>query len=228
MAQTLILDDFSVGDVVVTNTITGGLGDPLPDVFGERRTILLRKAVEASATSVSVGSGVLSWNQTDVDDYATVIYGDWRRWDLSAYNAFRITLDSAPEASGELEVNYFQVGGWPNQSYTFVTSVPMPATGIAVIPFSSFMSSGNLPPVDFSQAQGVGLVFNGAQLASGTYVFDNFEAFVIPEPTSPVLFCAGVVTLVWRWRLKSQELREPGRVSSWRYATESPRHLLVE
>jgi hypothetical protein len=176
-AQMLVLDDFSAGDIRVTNsTPFHSPGQDIPGVFGGHRTLDMQKADESSASSIIVGSGVLTWNKTAPaagGDYSWVTYGTVGSvHDLSLYNAFRLTVVSAPDIRHN---SLWIVLGSTVVSYAYVD---LPASGIVYIPFSLFANSDI--PLDLTQVQDVQLGLNN-WLSPGTYVFDNFEALVIPE-----------------------------------------------
>jgi hypothetical protein len=210
----LVLDDFNSGDITVSNSVHSSWGNAVPGVFGGNRAILLEKADESSATYVAVGSGVLTWNETAAAptsvgaDYGVVLDG-WldTNVDLSSYNAFRITVVSAPQNAGQLEVVYWYRGS-PTHSYGVDAWATLPASGIVDIPFSSFLdswiSAGTFPPIDWTQAEGVGLTFRGNLLAQGTYVLDDFlavtQAVTVPAPGAIVLGCIGFGLSGWLGR----------------------------
>lgn len=188
-AQVLVMDDYTTGDVIVTNSHTSpaGVRQNLPGVFGGLRHFLFHKADESSAASISVGSGVLTFNKlapAGGEDYGWLTYGDvFSVQDLSAYNAFRLTVVSAPDIpfnnSLWIVLSYYNS---PTSSVSSFAYVDLPASGIVEIPFSEFASPGS-PSPDLTQVQDVQLGLNYL-LAPGTYVFDNFQA-VGPSTNHP-------------------------------------------
>ncbi len=192
-AQVQVLDDFSSGNITVSNS-TGSsfIHNSVPGVFGGTRDIFLNKADESSTTSIIVGSGALTWVGTAQGDEGFLNYGTpTTSVDLSAYNAFRITIDSAPQNPGKLEVDfsYLEHSG----AFGVYALATLPTSGTVDIPFSSFIVPPKFPPLDFTQAHSVGLSFRGSLLAQGTYVLDNFQVVVVPEPSSIALLAFGML-----------------------------------
>jgi hypothetical protein len=191
-AQSQVLDNFSSGNIIVDHSVTSTFGDPVPGVFGGNRAILLSKQNEASPTSIQVGSGVLTWNGS-AGDYGHVGYGTaTTSADLSAYNAFRITVISAPQNPGQLEVNLGYRGS-PTQLYGVWALADLPASGIVDIPFSSFGVPQSFPPIDLTQIHDIGLTFRGNLLSAGTLVLDNFQVTTVPEPGTFAIMAIGVL-----------------------------------
>jgi hypothetical protein len=164
-AQALLLDDFSSGNVVVSNTVWSSSGDPVEGVFGGWRAVLLTKEIESSATFISIGSGVLTWNQTGEDSS----FVGYRSGDLSGYDAFRLTVVSAPLNAGGLEValNYSVT----NHGFQMRVPAPLPpsGTGTVEVAFSSFftrIADAGWPPIDMT-AVGVALELRGGHPDSG-------------------------------------------------------------
>jgi hypothetical protein len=189
-----VLDDFNAGDVVVTASVPSTFGVPVPGVFGDNRGILLLKEFEASATSVTVGSGVFTFNRTG-RDFASLIYGTLTTdVDLSAYNAFRLTIVSAPENAGLLDLRLYYQGS-PTGVFGVNAVIPMPSSGTVTVPFSALTLPAGFPPFDLAHVRGVGIELNERALIPGTYVFDDFlaVAVAVPEPSMPLLFAAGLL-----------------------------------
>ena len=203
-AQVQILDNFNSGNITVSNSVSSTFGNPVPGVFGGNRGILLDKATESSATSVTVGGGVLTWNETSPGDFASVIYGTATTLiNISGYNAFRITVDSTPQTAGQLEINYFYYGS-PTHLYGVNAYATLPSSGTVDIPFASFVSNAGFPPIDFTQAHAIGLTFRGNLLGQGAYVFDNFQAVVVPEPSTIALLACGILGVGLTCRFKAR------------------------
>lgn len=193
-----VLDNFDSGDIVVDTTVRQTFGDPVPGVFGDNRAILLLKEDEQSATSVSVGSGVFTWNQTGAD-YAAMLLGTaTTNLDLSAYDALRLSVISAPQGANEINFWLWYFGD-ATHLYGLRGTVALPTSGVLEVPFASFVGGAGFPPLDLTQVHAVGFDFSGdtGHIAPGTYVFDNFLAVVaVPEPSSPALFGVGMLALL--------------------------------
>lgn len=202
-APILVLDDFNSGDISVVSTINSTFGDPVPGVFGDNRAILLLKEDELSATSMSVGSGVLTWNETG-DDYASIVYGTVSTsLDLSIYNAFRITVNSAPLNAGSMDFVLWYRGS-ATHNYGVRATAALPTLGTIDIPFSTLRSDISFPPIDLTQVSAIVMEFPGdtGVLAHGTYVFDDFQAVqlstppvTISEPPSSIFLLIGSLGL---------------------------------
>jgi hypothetical protein len=191
----VVIDDFAWSEIVNT-TVNGARALPTPGVFpasgGGSRAILLIKADESSETSISIGSGVLTWTQTAATgDYGWVTcYGDVTQ-DLSAYNALRVTVNSAPANPGLLGAS---VGTYVTTGQGFVS---LPSSGTVDIPFSlfdQFTASHGYAAINYSRVWSAGLIFYS--LSPGVYEFSGFEAVLIPEPSTFALAGLGSIALM--------------------------------
>jgi len=196
-ASALVLDDFSAGNITVTSSVGSTAGQNVPGVFGDNRGILLLKEVEDSATSVSVGAGVLTWNETG-RDYASVVYGTaTTEQDLSGYDAFRIDIVSAPPNAGTMDFTlWYRFGS--NQNFGVTATVAVPGSGLVDVPFASLRSVPSFPPLDLTRVGAIVIGFPGdtARLAPGTYVLDDFQAVLLaPVPEPPAWALAGLGAL---------------------------------
>jgi hypothetical protein len=105
--------------------VNSSYGNSVSEVFGGTRTILLSKASEAPGSYVSVASGALIWNETSTGDYGTGFDGSGSTGqDLPAYNAFHITVDSAPWNAGQLEIDLDYYGAANGQAITIWARSP--------------------------------------------------------------------------------------------------------
>lgn len=201
----LVLDNFDAGDQLVGSSTGGSFGTPVPGVFSGNRIMLLVKQNESSATTIAVGGGQLSWVQTSstrFGDYG-VMYDDAVAAppaDLSAYNAFRLTVVSAPANPGA--VDFMMVFSLPGNTVARRATAAIPTSGVVTVPFS-LLSRADGFAFDLTQVRGVGLEFAGGQMSAGTYVFDDFQAVaVVPEPSRWALMGLGLLAAAWRGRLR--------------------------
>lgn len=203
---TRVLDDFSAGDISVTTTVNSSFGQPVAGVFGGNRTILLLKESESSATSMTVGNGVLTWNETGRDFAGLDLGAIGTSEDLSAYNAFRITVLSAPVNAGTLDFVLWYHGA-PNHNFGARATTALPTSGIVDVPFSLLRIDTSFPPIDLTQVGNVVMEFPGDTqiLRSGTYVFDDLLAvrlpdapLSVPEPATALLLLTGITALARR------------------------------
>ena len=117
----------------------------------------------------------MTFNATTTGDWFELFdgYVPGHTVDLTPYNGFQVTVLSAPARSGYLTAG----AGDPNLSLAgALASLPASGTGNAIFPFSWWDGSG----VDFHNIYDVEVDFYAA--VPGTYVFDNLQAVVVPEP----------------------------------------------
>lgn len=194
LAQTLVLDNYNSGNIVVNSSTTSWIIQYVPVAPGGVREIILGKNGESSPTSLTIGSGVLTFNATSIGDWFEVSDGYVQNstLDLTGYNAFALTVLSAP-------------AGWPGSDLTAgagsfdagngiiaigaPASLPDSGIGRAVFPFSWWDGSG----VDFNKIFEVEVDFYAE--VPGTYVFDNLQAVVVPEPATLTLGLIGALAL---------------------------------
>src|ERR1039457_3003225 len=144
LAQALMLDNYNSGNIVVSSTPAYGIDQYVSGVFGGIRVIDFYKQNESSATSLTIGSGVVTFNATTSGDWFELFdehsYG--QASDLSPYNALQVTVLSTPAGSG-----YLTVGAGDSSLTALGAPAPLPAsgTGAASVPFSWWGGSG----VDF-------------------------------------------------------------------------------
>ena len=197
LAQTFVLDNYNSGNIVVNSSTTYGIDQHVSGVLGGVRIIDFLKQDEPSATSLTIGSGVLTFNATTPGDWFTLSdgYVPGRTVDLTPYNAFALTLLNAPAGSGYLTMG---AGDTSTGAAGALASLPESGTGTAVFPFSWWDGSG----VDFHNIFEVEVDFYAA--VPGTYVFDNLQAVVVPEPATLTLSLIGGLAL---WLIASPSCR---------------------
>jgi uncharacterized repeat protein (TIGR03803 family) len=173
-----VIDDFSsINFTVVSSNSPYFVVEPGSGVFGEGGYVFIAvyQGNESSATSLSFGGGALIWNETSVTDIAQVYYSGPTVLNLSAFNAFRITVVSAPDNAGQMDVGLIYDG--TNEASASVT---LPTSGTVTLPFSSFIAGPPSPPVDFTHVDSIALLLDGSQLSPGRYVLAYFLAVATP------------------------------------------------
>ena len=186
LAQTFVLDNYNAGNIAVTSSTTYGIDQYVSGVLGGVRIIDFSKQNESSATSLTIGSGGLTFNATTPGDWfaASDGYVPSRIYDLSHYNAFEITVLSAPAGEGYLGMGVGDLNGSASGAVA-----QLPTSGTVIVPFSWWDSAG----VDFAHVMDVEVDINAE--VPGTYVLDNFQAVLVPEPT--MLSLAGLSAAAW-------------------------------
>lgn len=199
MAQPVrVLDDFSTGDQVINASTGPSFGIPAPGVLTDNRILLMVEAEESSAASISVGGGRLTWVEASAAGFGDfgAMYDDSvtaGSTDLSAYDAFQLTVVSAPLNSGSID--FMMVFTAPGQVYSARATASIPSSGIVTVPFASLITGSASLPIDLTRVRGVGLEF-GNQSSLGTYVFDDFLAITaVPESSTVALMILGLVFL---------------------------------
>jgi len=178
--------------VVNSSTDTTGWIIQYPSgTLAGNRMIEFHKADESSASSLTIGSGVLTFNATSAGDWFQVYSGyKWAQspitYDLSAYNAFQVTVLSAPAGADYVG---FGAGDPSIIASGALASIPPSGSGPASAPFSWWDWSG----VDFHHIYAV--EFECYADVPGTYVFDNFQAVLVPEPATLTLGLLGALAL---------------------------------
>lgn len=191
-----VLDDFNAGDQLLTATSGPSFGIPVPGVFTDNRILLLVKADASSATSIGVGGGRLTWVDSNPADFGAM-YDDriTTPTDLSAYNAFQLTVVEAPASTGTID--FMMVFDAPGITYSARATAAIPSSGVVTVPFSMLTTGSSTLPINLTRTRGVGLEFGNGSPA-GTFVFDDFLAVTmapVPEPASALLMAMGLVAV---------------------------------
>ena len=186
LAQSLVLDNYNSGNIVVSSTTSDGIIQYVPGVMGGIRIIDFSMQNPSSASSLTIGSGVLTFNATTPGDWfvATDGYNPSSIYDLSHYNAFEVTIVSAPAGPGWLGMGVGDLNGSASGAVA-----PLPTSGTIIVPFSWWDWAG----VDFQHVMDVEVDINAE--VPGTYVLDDFQAVEVPEPT--LLSLAGLGAAAW-------------------------------
>jgi len=189
-----VLDDFSVSDQLLTATSPPSFGIPAPGVFTDNRVLLLVKTDPASPTSIGVGGGRLTWVESSAGDFGAM-YDDriTAPTDMSAYDAFRLTVIDAPVNPGSID--FMMVFSAPGINYAARATAPITSSGVVTVPFSLLRTGSDALAIDLTRVRGVGLEFGNLSPA-GTFVFDDFLAVTaVPEAASLVLMALGLAAV---------------------------------
>lgn len=191
-----VLDDFDAGGQLFTATTGPSFGIPVPGVFTDNRVLLLVKADASSDTSIGVGGGRLTWVDSSPTDFGAM-YDDriTTPTDMSAYDAFQLTVVDAPANAGTID--FMMVFTAPGITYSARATASIPSSGVVTVPFALLSTGTTNLPIDLTRTRGVGLEFGNGSPA-GTFVFDDFLAVTlapVPEPASALLLALGLAAV---------------------------------
>ncbi len=184
-----IIDDFSVGQALVSDSTVGppGTYSTVAIGGGVNRTIgaLLQLGTASASTEVSGGVFLGSMAST-ADGQTSSFYANPALWDLSSPFITGLTLDVISVEGYTGGALTFSISDGVN---TATYNMAVPTTGPVLAPFAGF--TGGV--VNLAAITELGFTFDNTLAQDVT--LDNFATNIVPEPGTYAMMAAGLLGL---------------------------------